>query len=512
MGPLSRLRVIDLSPNRVGAQVSQLFADFGADVIQIEPPGGAVIRRHAAYPFWARGKRSIVLDIHDAADRRIIRNLARHADVFIETNPPGLLDELGLGYSDLSALNPRLIYTSVTGFGRQGPYCHAPGYEGVVMAKLGGFHTFRRMSPHPAPPFVNVPFASFAASQVAIHGTLAAIIEREQSGAGQLVETSLLQGFTTLDTWAWFEHLIADRWPEAFTKTDPYDDEGRPASPLTFMLMVCLTKDGSWLQFASVAPHLFAALMKALGLDWMFTDEAWKGLPLFGDDAEKRMQLWTKMLESARSKTLAEWNEIFDADPNVFAEQFRNGPVALEHPQLIHDGFTIDLDDAERGRVRQPAAIVKAARTPAELTHSAPDPRRRPRGHPDPRRRRRPARDAGHCIGRPAARRCHDPRARHPLRRAARHDDAHRSRSAGHQGRAARRRSNPDDPSVPGVGRDEGDAGQGQHRGRPVDARRGSPSSGRSHRRPTSSCRASGPGRCASSGSTTNRSRSTTPT
>ncbi len=372
MGPLSRLRVIDLSPNRVGAQVTQLFADFGADVIQVEPPGGAVIRRHAAYPFWARGKRSIVLDIHDAADRKIIRDLARHADIFIETNPPGLLDELGLGYVDLNALNPRLIYTSVTGFGRQGPYRHAPGYEGVVMAKLGGFHTFRRMSPHSAPPFVNVPFASFAASQVAIHGTLAAVIERERSGAGQLVETSLLQGFTTLDTWAWFEHLIADRWPDAFIKTDPYDAEGRPASPLTFMLMVCLTKDGSWLQFASVAPHLFAALMKSLGLDWMFTDEAWKGLPLFGDDAPKRMQLWTKMLEAARSKTLAEWNEIFDADPNVFAEQFRNGPVALEHPQLIHDGFTIDLDDAERGRVRQPAAIVKAARTPADLTHSAP--------------------------------------------------------------------------------------------------------------------------------------------
>ena len=65
MGPFSRLRVIDLSPHRVGAQISQLFADFGADVIQVEPPGGAEIRQHAAYPFWARGKRSIVLDIHD---------------------------------------------------------------------------------------------------------------------------------------------------------------------------------------------------------------------------------------------------------------------------------------------------------------------------------------------------------------------------------------------------------------------------------------------------------------
>lgn len=372
MGPFAGLRVIDLSPHRVGAQISQLFADFGADVIQVEPPGGAEIRRHAAYPFWARGKRSIVLDIHDATDRATLVGLAAHADVFVETNPPGTLEGIGLGYEHLSAVNPRLIYTSVTGFGRQGPYRDAPGYEGVVMATLGGFHAFQRMSPHPAPPFVNVPFATFAASQVAIHGTLAALIERERSGAGQWVETNLVQAFATLDTWAWFEYLITDRWPDAFTKTASYDAEGRPASPLAFMLLIALTSDGSFLQFASVAPHLFVALMKALGLAGMFTDEYWKGMPVLEGQPDKRHELWTKMLEAARSKSLAEWQEIFDADPDVFAEQFRSGPSALEHPQLLHDGFTIDLVDDEFGPVRQPAAIVKASSTPADPTRSAP--------------------------------------------------------------------------------------------------------------------------------------------
>ncbi len=372
MGPFSDIRVIDLSPHRVGAQISQLFADFGADVIQVEPPGGADIRRHAAYPFWARGKRSIVLDIHESTDRNTLRELVRHADVFIETNPPDLLDRFGLGYADLSAVNPRLIYTSVTGFGRQGPYRDAPGYEGVVLAKLGGFHAFQRMSPHQAPPFVNVPFASFAASQVAIHGVLAALIERGRSGSGQLVEANLLQAFTALDTWAWFEYLVTDRWPGAYTKTSPYDELGRPASPLTFMLLVSLTKDGYWLQFASVAPDLFVALMKALGLASLFTDEYWQGMPVLEGQPEKRQELWSKMLDAARSKTLAEWEEIFDADPNVFAERFRRGPAALEHPQLLHDGFTIDLHDTERGLVRQPAAIVKASATPADLSRSAP--------------------------------------------------------------------------------------------------------------------------------------------
>lgn len=372
MSALTGLRVIDLSPTRLGAQTSQLFVDFGGDVIQIEPPGGAEIRQHAAYPFWARGKRSIVLDLDNGADRSTLKSLILHADILIESHQPGYLDSLGLGYAQIVADNPSLIYTSITGFGRQGPYSNAATDEGLVMAKLGGFRAFQRMSPHSAPPFVNVPFASFAASQMAIHGILAALIERSRSGRGQWVETNLAHAFTALDTWAWFEYLIVDRWPDAFTKMASFDELGRPASPLTFMLLVALTKDGAWLQFASVAPHLYAALMKSLGLAWMFADPEWQGMPVFEGQPEKRQALWTRMLEAAKEKTLSEWNEIFDADPNVFAEQFRGGAVALEHPQLLHDGFTVEIRDADRGSVRQPAAIVKATGTPASLTTSAP--------------------------------------------------------------------------------------------------------------------------------------------
>ena len=357
----------------MGAQVTQLFADFGADVIQVEPPAGAVIRRHAAFPFWARGKRSIVLDIETTDDLDTLKKLIAGADVLVETFQNGHLDRLGLGDSVISGLNPRIVHVSITGFGRRGPFAEAPGYEALVLAKLGVLAGFQRMSPNPVdPPFVNVPFAGFAASQVAIHGALAALIERTRSGRGQRVETSLAQAFLTLDTWAFYEHFIADRWPDAFKKTNSYDEKGRPASPLTFMLLVALTKDGRWLQFASVAPHLFANLMKHLGLAWMFADENWKGIPVFGEDADKRQELWTRMLEAARAKTLAEWNEIFDADPDTFAEQFRNGPVALEHPQLVHDSMVIDLVDRERGPVRQPGPIVKAARTPALVDRSAP--------------------------------------------------------------------------------------------------------------------------------------------
>ncbi|MET0147027.1 MAG: CoA transferase [Ilumatobacteraceae bacterium] len=370
--PFEGLRVIDLSPTRVGQQASQLFADFGADVVTVEPPGGAMTRRQPAFPFWARGTRSIELDLGVEDDARIVRDLARTADVLIESSRPGALDRHDLAFATLAAANPRLVYTSITGFGRLGPYADVPAHEGLVMAKLGVFRVFRRMSPTPdVPPFVTVPFAAFPASQLAIHGTLAALHERHHSGVGQHVDVNLAQSFLALDTWAWIEHVIARRWPDAFHSADAFDAEGRPSSPVMFKLLVALTSDGSWLQFAATADRLFQAKMGALGLDWMFADERWKGVPAL-EDPDLRLELWTRMLEAANSKSLAEWEDVFDADPNVFAEHYREGVEILSHPQLLHDEMIVELDDVERGTVRQPGPIVKAGATPADTSRSAP--------------------------------------------------------------------------------------------------------------------------------------------
>ncbi|MDE0117123.1 MAG: CoA transferase [bacterium] len=371
MGPFGHLRVVDLSPSRIGAQVSQFLADFGADVVWVEPPGGSPLRQEAAYPFWCRGKRSIVLDLHDGNDREVVRRLAAKADVLVETCKPGELDGLGLSHERLAQANPGLIHTSVTAFGRLGPFADVPVDEDLVLARLGVNHLFSRMSPFDAPPFVTAPFAAFPASQVALHGTLAALHERARSGRGQLVEANLAQGFAALDPWVWFEYLVAQRWPDAYTAAEAYDERGCPLSPLIFMLTVALTADGHWLQFASVGPHLFAAKMRALGLEWMLDHEDWKGVPAVSDP-DKRMELWTRMLEAANHKTLAEWQEVFEQDHNVFAEQLRSGLAVLEHPQLIHDQMTAELPDAERGPVRQPGPLVKAAKTPACLGRGAP--------------------------------------------------------------------------------------------------------------------------------------------
>ncbi|HEU4430159.1 MAG TPA: CoA transferase, partial [Myxococcota bacterium] len=133
---LTGLRALDLSTTLAGAHVGQLLADYGAEVVQIEPPGGSPLRAEAAWPFWARGKKSIALDLKRPSDRDVVLGLARELDVLVETWRPGVAERLGLGFEELAAANPRLVYASITGFGRNNPFSRLQGYEGVVMAKL----------------------------------------------------------------------------------------------------------------------------------------------------------------------------------------------------------------------------------------------------------------------------------------------------------------------------------------------------------------------------------------
>ncbi|MCU1346075.1 MAG: putative Alpha-methylacyl-CoA racemase, partial [Acidimicrobiia bacterium] len=371
MGPLDGLRVVDLSPLRAGVQASQLLADFGAEVIWIEPPGGAPLREHVSFPMWGRGKQSLELNLHQPADVQRLRQLVATADVLIESFRPGVMERLGLSYESLAPLNPRLVYASITGFGRHGPYAGIKAYEGVVMAKLGVFGAFNRLTDTPGPPFVTTQYASFSASQTALHGILAALFEREHSGLGQRVDTSMAMGFAALDTWQWFMHLVTSRWPGAFAPAAVFDENGSPVGPYPFMLLIALTSDGHWLQFAQVAPHLYKALMTALGLEWMYEDPKWKGIP-FLDDSDKREELWANMLAAARKLSLAQWEEIFESNTDVFAEVFRDGPNVLDHPQLVHDGHVMELVDPDRGPVRQPAGILQMDGTPLTIDRPAP--------------------------------------------------------------------------------------------------------------------------------------------
>src|SRR5262249_22098683 len=197
------------------------------------------------------------------------------------------------------------------------------------------------------------------------------LFERERSGHGQRVEANLAQALATLDPWMWFLYLVAARWPDAYTPAEAVNERGVPNSYTIFVLLVAQTRDGRWLQFAQNSTRLFEAMLRALGLGWMLTDPAWKGIPFF-EDEERRLGLWLRMLEAAKTKTLAEWEAIFAADHDVFAELYRNGPEVLDHPQLVHDGRVVEIADPERGPVRQPGPLVLMTQTPAVIGTPAP--------------------------------------------------------------------------------------------------------------------------------------------
>lgn len=404
----------------------------------MEPPGGSPLRRTAGWPALARGKRSVPLDLRAEPER--LRTLLAGADVLVCTLSPGTARDLGLTADALAARYPALVSAAITGWGRTGPWADLPGYEGLVMAKLGTFHAKRHMGNRPGPAFVSVPYASWGAAHGALQGILAALLERETSGRGQHVETDLVRGLTTLDCWNWYTELVGLRWPGAYEVVEAFDDEGEPVSRLPYTLLVVPTKDGHWLQFAQTAPRLFHAMLRELDLGHLLDAPEWAGLPAVATQ-DQRSRLWATMLERAGSRTLAEWEQALARNPMLAAERFRTGPEVLDHPQLALDGRVVVAEDPERGPVRQPSTLVHADGAP--LRPPAPAPRRGRAG------------TAGHPAHRDRGRTGYAPGGRDragvrlDVRRPLRHHAARRARRPRGQGRAARRGRHPQAHALP---------------------------------------------------------------
>jgi len=372
-GPLAGIRVVDLTLTLPGAMATQFLADAGADVLMVEPAGGSPLRATAGWPGLARGKSSIELDIRDERNRERLRELVADADVVITAMRPATAERLGLTPEWFAAWNPRVVSAAVTGFGSHGLLSGIKGYEGLVMGKFGYYQSVHDATPRPGQAFISTPYASWGAAQTAVHGILAALYERETTGHGQHVEADLIRGVATMDTYAWFKELVGARWPGAFANMGgPWDDQARPQARLIYALLIAPTKDGVWLQFAQTQPRLFAAFVEELGLTEELAEPKWEGLPDF-PDVERRVELWEIMIERVRRRTLAEWEEVFQRNPNVSAQVYRTPAEALDHPQLRHENRVVVLDDPEAGPVRQPSTMIQVDGAP--LTRLRPAPR-----------------------------------------------------------------------------------------------------------------------------------------
>jgi crotonobetainyl-CoA:carnitine CoA-transferase CaiB-like acyl-CoA transferase len=371
-GPLAGLLVIDLSTTLPGAQATQFLADCGAEVIMVEPPDGSPLRELASWPALLRGKRSVTLDLHDDAELDRLRALLRRADVMVNTMRPATADRLGLTHETLSEAYPRLVVAAITGWGSAGPFRDYKGWEALVMAKTGVMHEKRGLATRPGPAFITAAYASWGAAHAAVQGMLAALLERETSGLGQVVETNLVTGMGSMDPYNWFYEMVLERYPGAFEPMDAaYDDRGRPQAYLIYALLVCPTKDGRWLQFAQVSPKLIGAWLTELDLLGELANPKWQGFPML-PTAELRAEWWDMMIDRVGARTLAEWQQAMDENHDLSGELFRSPADSLDHPQTAYEGRAATVVDPEVGPVRQPSTLIHADGKPLTALRPAP--------------------------------------------------------------------------------------------------------------------------------------------
>ncbi len=361
------LRVLDLSSGPAGGLASMILADFGADVIKVERPGGDPYRHLAAAPMWLRGKRSVELDLKTAHGSDRLKSLVEDADVVLVSYRPRTARRLNVDADCLRAINPRLIYAHITGFGPKGPLADVRGYEGVVAAKAGRMMTFAGQTDRDGPVYSYVQVGTHASSQAAVHGILAALIVREQTGEGQTVGTSLLQGIMPYDMGGILIQQLMRRFPKQFPE-DPWSAFGRMP---TLQYQPVLTKDGRWLQLGNLVEHLFHAFLVAADLSEVYVDERYQGPPNQYSE-EAREELRDRILARMQGKTLGEWMDIFIADGNIASEAYSETQSALTHPQIVHNGTVMEVTTPALGAMKQIGPIARLPITPAQPRPVAP--------------------------------------------------------------------------------------------------------------------------------------------
>jgi formyl-CoA transferase len=220
MGALAGLKVLDCTHVIAGAYCSMILADLGADVVKIEPPAGESTRglgvdrgAFRAFDFVNRNKRAIALDLRSEAGAGVVRKLAETADVFIENYRPGVLDRMGLSYAALAAINPRLVYCSVSGFGLDGPYANRGGFDLVTQA-MSGLMSFVGDVGSDRPCSTAVPISDLNAGAFGAIAVLAALQSRAVSGRGQHVESSLLEAALASTIWESGMYLTTGALPQ----------------------------------------------------------------------------------------------------------------------------------------------------------------------------------------------------------------------------------------------------------------------------------------------------------
>lgn len=339
-GPLAGVRVLELAGLAPGPFAGMMLADHGAEVLRVERVAAvAAAGDSPRHEVMDRGKRTIGLDLKSPEGVAAFRELATHADVVIEVYRPGVAERLGIGPADLHAVNPRLIYGRITGWGQEGPLAPTAGHDIDYIAVSGVLSMLGRADERPTPP-INI-LGDFAGGGLMLaYGVLLALVERARTGEGRVIDAAMVDGAATL--FAMFCHGAQNdvRGPRGTNLLDT----GAP------MYDTYETSDGGFLAVGALEPKFWAEMVSLMGLS---------DLP-DRDDRSNWPALRERLAEAFRSRTRAEWEAVFDGSDACVSPVLEMSEAA-DHPHNKARGVFVEV-----GGVRQPAPAPRLLGVPEQ--------------------------------------------------------------------------------------------------------------------------------------------------
>jgi len=348
---LSRFKMLDLSRQLPGPYCSMLLADLGMDVLTVYSPTDPL---GMGIPLLQRNKRNLSLNLKAPEGRAIFHKLARAADVVLEGGRPGGAAKLGVDYETLRTLNERIVYCSISGYGQDGPYRDRVGHDLNYLGYAGVLNFVGTEGGPPVIPGVQIADIAGGALMAAV-GILTAVIAREQTGKGQLVDIGMMDGAFAWQVINLFNLLVQGtdpRWGETLLT-------GRHPCYALYE-----TKDGRWLTIGALEPHFWRNLCQQLGMPEAASQQFCEG--------DEREALFARVRAKFRDKTLAEWvAQLGDLD--ICAGPVATLSEAVEDPQVRHRQMVVEMTDGHGNRRRTLGNPLKLSATPPTIRTPNPD-------------------------------------------------------------------------------------------------------------------------------------------
>jgi crotonobetainyl-CoA:carnitine CoA-transferase CaiB-like acyl-CoA transferase len=357
---LRRFTVLDLTRVRAGPTAVRQLADWGANVIKVELPASADQGEALGGPRDGpdfmnlhRNKRSLALDLKSAAGLAVFKRLVARADVVVENFRPDVKDRLGIAYSDLRAINPRLVYGSISGFGQDGPYAKRPGFDQIAQG-MGGIMSVTGL-PGQGPVRAGIPIADLSAGLFCAMGILTALLEREVSGEGQWVQTSLLQAQAFMLDFQAARYLVKGEVP----------GQAGNNHPTSIPTGAFRTADG-YINIATTGGAIWERCAKALGAEHLLARPEYgtRDLRLKNRDA-----LNAELEEILSKRDTADWVDTLNAAGVPCGPIYDIGQMFAD-PQVKHLGIAGKVADADLTLMAQPVTL---SRTPSHLDRRPPE-------------------------------------------------------------------------------------------------------------------------------------------